>query len=573
MGRYKLTFIIGIFLIIIGIFVPSSLLISFLRAAPSEDLETQLILGATLFKVGLVIFGFLVLVLNKLPIVWKPEIKKLESTSNHNKKLIIASVTIILIISFAIRLYGLSFGLWFDEIMTYVKYANMPYGKIITTYDSQNNHILYSLLAHSSFQIFGESDFALRLPAVLFGVASIWAIYLLGSEVSTRREALLSAVLLAFSYHHIWFSQNARGYTGLLFWTLLSSWLLLRGIREGWPRLWLLYAITIAFGAYTHMTMSFVVIGHFIIYILTLLLSRRENLWNRVRISFFLGFCLAGLFTVQFYALVLPQVFGKALWIGVESTVMDWKNPLWTILLLAKGMKIGFARYSVAIVAFFIFGTGLFSFIRNKPVIVLLFLIPTLLATTVMMLMGHPLFPRTFFFAMGFGVLIIIRGTMVLGYLVGNLFRLSPSRSNLIGVVLCAGLIIVSAMSVPKAYAPKQDYSGALKFVEERKEPGDIIVTVGVVATAPYNSLYNVDWEEAETLEELNSIRNRAKRTWLVYTMPLYLQSEYPEIMSNIKSDFKIEKQFYGTLGDGTIVVCRSDNTSFLFPTRVYNKY
>ena len=31
-----------------------------------------------------------------------------------------------------------------------------------------------------------------------------------GYQVTSEREALLSVVLLAFSYHHIWFSQNAR---------------------------------------------------------------------------------------------------------------------------------------------------------------------------------------------------------------------------------------------------------------------------------------------------------------------------------------------------------------------------
>ncbi len=279
MTKSKFNYTVGTVLILVGIAVPSLTLIKVLRGEPPIDIRQQLIVGATIFKIGLIIFGGFFLARGRFSF-FKLEKRSIEPLPDSNRKVTIVILATILFTAAVLRLYGLSFGLWFDEIMTYVKYAGMPYGKIITTYDSQNNHILYSLLAHSSFQIFGKSAFALRLPAVLFGVASIWAIYLLGREVSTRREALFSAVLLAFSYHHIWFSQNARGYTGLLFWTLLSSWLLLRGIREGWPKLWLLYAITIAFGAYTHMTMSFVVIGHFIIYILTLLLSRRENLWN-----------------------------------------------------------------------------------------------------------------------------------------------------------------------------------------------------------------------------------------------------------------------------------------------------
>jgi hypothetical protein len=304
------------------------------------------------------------------------------------------------------------------------------------------------------------------------------------------------------------------------------------------------------------MTMLFVIIGHFIIYLL-MLTTHLKEIWHEKWVGLFLSFCLAGLFTFQLYALIFPQIFGGAMLEGARSTVMDWKNPFWTLLVLVKGMKISFTGSVLAIAAFFIFGCGLFSFIRKEPLVVLLLAIPILVSIVVIMGMGHPLFPRTFFFTMGFGVLIIIRGAVVLGHIIGKFMHFSFERSNSIGIALCAGLVFVSAISIPKVYAPKQDYLGALKFVEERKEPGDIIVTVGVVTT-PYKKLYKVNWEKAETLEALNSIRFRAKRTWLLYTMSLHLKSVYPDIMSVIQNDFKVEKRFYGTLGDGIIIVCLS---------------
>ena len=115
--------------------------------------------------------------------------------------------------------------------------------------------------------VFNETTWSIRVPAVLFGVASIWALFLLAGELGSRREAILSAAFLTFSYHHIWFSQNARGYTVLLFWTILASWLLLRSLRDNLPKLWFLYAVTAALGVYTHVTMLFVITGHFVIYL------------------------------------------------------------------------------------------------------------------------------------------------------------------------------------------------------------------------------------------------------------------------------------------------------------------
>ena len=104
---------------------------------------------------------------------------------------------------------------------------------MIGTYHSQNHHPLYSLLARVSYLAMGGADWAIRVPALLFGVASVWATYRFAREVTDRRESLLAAALLSVSYHHVWFSQNARGYSALLFLTLAGSTLFLRMLRAG----------------------------------------------------------------------------------------------------------------------------------------------------------------------------------------------------------------------------------------------------------------------------------------------------------------------------------------------------
>lgn len=552
-----------------GIFIPSLNLIRLFRGTPPVEIQEQLLLGARIFKAGLFALGLFIIMLGRFSIV-KPETKKLAHGLIQHKKLTTVILGTILSTALLLRLYALDLGLWYDEIRTYVTYARMPFGEIITTYNSQNNHILYSLLAHCSFKIFGESAWTLRLPAVLFGVGSIFAIYLMGRQICSKRESLLSAALLTFSYHHIWFSQNARGYTGLLFWTILASWLLLRSLQDNRRLFWVLYALSVTLGAYTHMSMVFITIGHFIIYLFALIFRYTEvkfEKWN----GLFFGFCLAGFLTFQLHSIILPQLFDGALWIGVDSTVKEWKNPLWTIFELVNGMKVGFAGYITAIAAFIIFGAGLLSFMKRGPMILLLLFVPVIILTASIMTMGHPLWPRSYFFTIGFGTLIVVRGTMILGKGVAKFLRFNSMRYNLIGTVMCGGLIFVSAVSILKVYVPKQDYLGALTFVEEKKKPGDVIVTLGIPTTFPYKHLYKMDWETVETLEILNSVCAHAKRTWLLYTMPRYLQSDYPEIMSKIQRDFKIEKQFYGSLSGGTIVVCKSDTPMSTYLPQIQN--
>src|SRR5690606_29426767 len=106
---------------------------------------------------------------------------------------------------------------------------------------------------------------SIRLPALVFGVASVPMLYVLGREVASRREALLAAALLTVSYHHIWFSQNARGYTMLAFFAMLATYLLLRGVRTRSRRTFVAYGVVLALSTFTHLTTVFLIGAHVLI--------------------------------------------------------------------------------------------------------------------------------------------------------------------------------------------------------------------------------------------------------------------------------------------------------------------
>ena len=175
--------------------------------------------------------------------------------------------------------------------------------------------------------------------------------------------------------------------------------------------------------------------------------------------------------------------------------------------------------------------------------------------------MGHHLWPRLFFFTLGFGVLVVVRGTMEVGRVLLSFGRLKTKRAAALGTALCSLLLLVSATTIPAAYLPKQDYWSAVGFLKQNQRPGDVIVTVGAAAL-PYKKFCGVDWPEVENAESLNTIRRRAQRTWLTYTLPVHMEAMYPEIMTIIKNDFRIVRKFYGTLNGGTIFVCLYDNSN-----------
>ncbi len=90
-------------------------------------------------------------------------------------------------------------------------------------------------------------------------------VYILAVEFLPRVEAWAATAVLATSYHHVWFSQNARGFTLMGFLTLLATYFLLRAGRTGARRDYAIYALACAAGIYTHLTMAFVVAGHVVV--------------------------------------------------------------------------------------------------------------------------------------------------------------------------------------------------------------------------------------------------------------------------------------------------------------------
>ena len=102
----------------------------------------------------------------------------------------------IIVSAILLRFYKLYEDLWYDEILTNVRYAAGPYGKIISTFDSQNQNFLFPILARTSDLVIGESRWSLRLSEVDFRSGTIWATCLVRRQVSNTNEALLSAAML-----------------------------------------------------------------------------------------------------------------------------------------------------------------------------------------------------------------------------------------------------------------------------------------------------------------------------------------------------------------------------------------
>jgi len=106
----------------------------------------------------------------------------------------------------------------FDESYSFLNYALAPVRDVTLSYNLPNNHVFNTVLMHFSFYKLGNHIWALRLPALLAGLAAPLAGYWAGRELYHRDAALWAAALIAVSSPLVDFSVNARGYElGVLF--------------------------------------------------------------------------------------------------------------------------------------------------------------------------------------------------------------------------------------------------------------------------------------------------------------------------------------------------------------------
>jgi mannosyltransferase len=473
---------------------------------------------------------------------------------------VVAVLTVLTVGGLALRAIGSNSQLWYDEIYSLVVSSRPPLREILTTYCGDIQHPLNSVLVHASINALGETAWTVRLPAIIFGVVSIPLLYVLGRAFATTHEALLAAALLTVSYHHVWFSKNARGYTALLFWTILCTLLFHSGLElRRWPP-FLGYAVAAALGVYTHMTLVFVVVGHAAIVLLLAVpwfRGRREGARWLVMPTAAIG--LSGILTLALYAPILGQVihyFRRS-----SGQMKAVSTPGWALLETLRGLEIGFGSQVVLLVGALLAGCGLWGYWKANRLAFHLLVLPAVVAGLGVVAMRGSMYPRYLFLLFGFAILIVVRGAMVLGAWAGGLGN--PGRvaaaGRMIGIGCTMLVIAASAASLPRVYSrPKQDFFGALRFVESAMRGAEPVLTAGAAAW-PIQHYYGRDWPKIKDIAQIESIRRQARRVWLVYTFPRYIEDETPGLMDAIGRRFKTIRIFPGTLDHGEVFVCVND--------------
>ncbi len=467
----------------------------------------------------------------------------------------------------AARAIGVDSSLWYDEVTTLLRFVRLPVGELVGNFSSLNNHPFYSLAAKASVAAFGESAVSLRAPAALFGIASIAAFLPVARRVLDVRLAFLTLALLAISYHHVWFSQNARGYTMLLFWTTLGTILFLAGAKNNSVRIWAAYGAVFAAAMYTHLSAVFYFAAHGVIYAAFLFnrfLLRREASHPLAGPAPFFGMAFGVMLTLIAYAPMLGDMgaaFSDVRDEAANAPLAQWTDPAFVVRnLIGQFLDLG-PLMDVALPSAVLFAAyGAYRIWKKERLIAAIYLLQIPIIIIALDMAGMRIWPRYFFVEISFLYLALVAGVAAAAGAVGGYLERERKIPNAAALLTAAAAAVMMAGSLPllaRNYkSPKQDLAGAVAAVERAAAPSDARTVYGVAA-GPVIDYYAPDWIALSPA--MIEAAARGQRVWAVVAFRDQVEAKDKEAWRRFEATFTLQEKLPGTLGGGGVYIYLSN--------------
>ncbi len=236
-----------------------------------------------------------------------------------NRRLAYPLLLALILLAFGLRVYHLSAqSLWYDEAVT-AQVASRGLVELTRWTADDIQPPLYYYLVAGWTRLAGQGEWALRFPSVFFGVLTVPLLAVLAGRLFARRRGaggvpLAAALLGALSPAYVYYAQEARMYTQLVFLGSLTGYALLRAAdaREqrkarGW---WLAFVLAAAATLYTHYFGVFLLLAYGVCALVTWLI-RSPLLDGRPGRRLVGRAALAGLAVFALYLPWLPSMLRR----------------------------------------------------------------------------------------------------------------------------------------------------------------------------------------------------------------------------------------------------------------------
>jgi mannosyltransferase len=386
---------------------------------------------------------------------------------------LLLSVTLI---GFILRMYHLGYNsLWLDEASTLTFAVKSLPGIWQATTSGEFNPPLFYWAEHLMLT-FGNSEAVLRFIPALLGVLTIPLVYLAGREFLDRNVGIIAATAFAFSPFLIYYSQEARAYSMMLFFVTFSLIYYFKALNSNDTKDWALFGILSALAFWSHFY-ALVIVGALVLYALYELIPKIRNDMSAAR-PVVTGGIIFGLIALPLI-LITIQLFAVR---TASAPTFGIQGP---DLILATFAQIsGSEMVMYLFLILFIAGiVQAFLMDRNKgmflvTVVVLTFVISNFLSYRI------PMQPRYLIFLV-----------IVYFIAIALVYRLLFTQLKTCGIVygFLALMVVINAPLLAGYYSgyTKEDWRGLAGQVQQLTKPGDRIVLVPGYLYQPFDYYYS----------------------------------------------------------------------------------
>lgn len=463
--------------------------------------------------------------------------KKQDQRSGHvGRRKTYLLLLLLILLAFATHTYRLEAkSLWIEEgLSIYRAQQDLPHilSNIVMIQDvaTHDTHPpLYFIVLHFLTRVAGTSEFTFRFLSVAWAVLLVPLLYAFGAMLLGRKAGLWAAAIGALSPVYLWYSQETRSYTMLVFLTAFSNYALLRLFQSARQSdrgargiiLWVIaYLLSTVAAIFTHYGALFMVLFHWVV-VLSLAIWQRR--WWLIGLS-----TAASLFVLPLAPFILGRmqtgpergfrfvplfIMARDLWNGFSMGIAVRLDDVIVLdLLFVVVFLLGLAMVGLAYKKF---GAGRLLYLLGY------LLIPTF----TLYLLSHikPMYE-------GVRHLLIVSPPyyLALGAGLDALSRRFKYLTITITLLLVAGVAYSTCNTFFEPRYAKDDLRSAAQHVRDHMEPGELLVISEPILWPVWEYYYgpNLHWTALptypqmageETIEQMRAVADEYQGVWFAY--------------------------------------------------------
>lgn len=174
------------------------------------------------------------------------------STSSESEKLYRWLIAGVVILGAALRFVRLGARSFRTDEGIIAQLAKQDLPGVLHASLQNSTPALFNVQLHYFYKLFGDSQFALSLLPLLYGLLAIYLLYLFAARYLSPLVGMISALLLAISPYGVFISQELRPYSLMTFMTLASAYAFLRFLETRSWKYWVLTLLATSAATYSH---------------------------------------------------------------------------------------------------------------------------------------------------------------------------------------------------------------------------------------------------------------------------------------------------------------------------------